>query len=353
MKKMSLKQKMHHLRRVKKNNKRKYRNTRPRGKRLPNLPIITAPQIFNISKKKTRRKLLSFISDIGRHVVTLKRDIYINLEDVEKLTPSATLLFISEVSRFIKLKDKKVKIRCLFPKNRKVKQVFKKLGLFRLLGKKCGVANSLATNIRHWQFATGSEAEGEKTEAILGSYDGKITTALNSKLYVGITEAMLNAHQHAYMEPRKDQLDNTITVKNWWMLSQEKDGFLYVAFCDLGVGIPETFPTKHPILWKELLNRLSPDDSIVIKEATGPKETSTKQQGRGHGLNQMVNSITNEHSGVIKIYSNKGMYKAEFNGKNSMGNFDKSINGTLIEWTIPITRQSENNYESSNHKHSL
>jgi len=356
MKKLSLKQKTHQLRRSKKINKRKFRNkNNKKEKETQYLPEFIVPQTLNISKNNSRKNLLRLIKDIGEHVVILKNDICINLKNVEQLRPSATLLFISELSRLIKLKDKKVKIHCVLPKSRKVKQVLKKIGLFKLLGEKCNVANSLADNIQYWQFATGSETEGEKTEAILGKYDGQITEALNSKLYVGLTEAMLNAHQHAYMEPRSDNLDKAITVKSWWMLSQEKDGFLYVVFCDLGIGIPETLPMKHPSAWQRLLLSLlggSPNDSIIIKEATALKKTSTNKKGRGHGLNQMVNSITNELNGIIRIYSNKGMFRTDFNGKSSMEDFVESINGTLIEWTIPITRQSEDNYESINHKHS-
>ncbi len=355
MKKLSLKQKTYHLRRSKKINKRKFRHRNNTKEETLHLPEFIVPQTLNISKNNSRKILVKLISEIGEQVVVLKNDICINLKNVEQLRPSATLLFISELSRLIKLKEKKVKIHCVLPKSRKVKQVFKKIGLFKLLGKKCNVANSLADNIQHWQFATGSETEGEKTEAILGKYDGQITATLNSKLYVGLTEAMLNAHQHAYLEPRKDNLDNAIKIKNWWMLSQEKDGFLYVVFCDLGIGIPETLPIKHPNVWQRLLLSLlgvSPNDSLIIKEATGLRKTGTNKKGRGHGLNQMVNSITNELNGVIRIYSNRGMYRIDFTKKSSMEDFDESINGTLIEWTIPITRQSEDNYESINYKHS-
>jgi hypothetical protein len=254
------------------------------------------------------------------------------------------------IHRITKLKDKNVKIRCILSTHRKVNQVFKKLGLFKLLGEPCKVADSLADNIQHWQFASGSNAEGEKTEAILGKYDGQIVERLTRKLYVGLTEAMLNAHQHAYTSARNDNLDPNVQVNNWWMLSQERGKFLYVAFCDLGVGIPETFPTTHPSVWNQILTlgQGSNNDGIVIKEATGLKKTGTDKKGRGHGLNQMVNTIANELHGTIKIYSNKGMYRAESNDKNSIENFDSSINGTIIEWTIPITSQQENYYETIN-----
>ncbi|SJM92553.1 hypothetical protein [Crenothrix polyspora] len=351
MKKPTFKQKIHYLRRLKRILKRHRKKSigRYTKKSISNLPVLSAPHTLSISKNSSRNQLLKLINDIGRHVIVLEKDICISLKNIEQLKPSATLLFIAEIDRFIKLKKPDVKIKCEFPINRKVKQVFKKLGFFKMLGKQCNVATSHANNIQYWQFASGLQAEGEKTEAILDKYDGKITEALNSKLYVGLTEAMLNSHQHAHLMPRKDNLDNNITVKNWWMLSQEKDGVLYVAFCDLGVGIPETIPIKHPILWKRILLQ-KPSDSLIVKEATALKKTSTNKQGRGHGLNQMINSITNELNGRIKIYSNRGVYTSS--GKNSMEDFKGSIHGTIIEWTIPIQRQEGKNYEQISNYHS-
>ncbi len=353
MKKMSFKQKLYQKRRIKKIDKKRCKSKRLDGIpwQFKNLQEFIAPHTFSIAKDDNARKnLLKFLKELGQQVVISKQSICLNLKNVEQLQPSATLLFVSELHRIAKLKDKNVKIRCVLSAHRKVNQVFDKLSLFKLLGKKCSIAPSLADNIQHWQFAYGSNAEGEKTDDILDRCDGRITKKLTSGLYVGLTEAMLNAHHHAYISPRNDNLDPNIKVNNWWMLSQEKDDFLYVAFCDLGVGIPETFPINHPRAWEKIVALVQGGnkDGVAIREATGLKKTGTNKKGRGYGLNQMVNAVANELHGIIKIYSNHGMYRAESKDKNSVQNFDTSINGTIIEWRIPIRPQQENHYETSN-----
>jgi hypothetical protein len=354
MKKTSSKQKLYQKRRAekiirKKCKSKKRKNNKPN--QLKNLQEFIAPHTFSISKEGNSRKiLLNLLGNLGEQVVLNKQSVCLNLKNVEQLQPSATLLFISELHRITKLKEKNVKIHCIFPNSRKVKQVFSKLNLFKFLGKPCNIVDSLAENIQHWQFAYGAKAEGEKTDVILDKYDGQITKRLTSGLYVGLTEAMANSHHHAYIRTRSDNLDPDKKVSNWWMLSQERGKFLYVAFCDLGVGIPETLPTTHPSLWQKIisLGQVTNNDGLTIKEATGLKMTGTDKKGRGYGLNQMVNTVANELQGIIKIYSNHGMYRAESNDKNFVENFDSSINGTIIEWTIPITPQQENHYETIN-----
>lgn len=353
MKKTSTKQKLHQKRRIRKIDKKRGKSKRLDGMpwQFKNLPEFIAPHTFSIAKDDNARKnLLKFLKEIGQQVVISRQSICLNLKNVEQLQPSATLLFVSELHRMTKLKDKNVKIRCILSAHRKVNQVFDKLSLFKFLGKRCNIAPSLADNIQHWQFAYGSNAEGEKTDEILDRYDGQITKKLTSGLYVGLTEAMLNAHHHAYISPRNDNLDPNIKVNNWWMLSQEKDDFLYVAFCDLGVGIPETLPNTHPNLYQKIiaLVQAGNKDGVAIREATGLKKTGTNKKGRGYGLNQMVNAVANELRGIIKIYSNHGMYRAESNDKNSVESFDSSINGTIIEWRIPIRPQQENHHEIIN-----
>ncbi|MGR8935923.1 MAG: hypothetical protein ACU837_16315 [Gammaproteobacteria bacterium] len=345
MKKLTKEGKRHQLICLKRNERYRLKKTR-KSKSLKkfrnqngnalNTTLFRAPPIITISDDKNRRFLLKFIDAIGREVINRHNSVHLDLYGVEKLHPSGILLFIAEIQRIVKLKQRTVTIRCIPPKRRIISQVLRKLDFFKIIRKSYSIAESTADNVKHWQFATGVETKGAETEPFLSQYDGKITPSLSKRLYVGITEAMLNAHNHAYIQERKDGLNASFQEKRWWMLSQERDGFLYVAFCDLGVGIPETLPIKHKSVWEKLFNLGKHSDAEIIEAATELKKTRTGRKNRGLGLNQMVTTVTKEFGGVIRIYSNSGLFNAKFSDVKEHRTFKDSIRGTLIEWQIPL-----------------
>lgn len=228
--------------------------------------------------------------------------------------------------------------------------MLQQIGVFRFLRYSKHVNVGMHDDVVHWRFATGHGAQGEKYEDILGSYDGRIAAALSSKLYEGLTEAMTNAHHHAYIASRQDGLEVQEDIKDWWMFSQERNGQLHVVFCDLGVGIPETLSEKHPSTWRKLLAAFGADgvdDAKVIREATKLERSRTGQHYRGRGLCQMVKAVTNNFHGSISIYSNRGCYIVHSREREKLVTHDKSILGTIIAWAVPIPKQ-ENVYEAQN-----
>ncbi|TAN46789.1 MAG: ATP-binding protein [Methylococcaceae bacterium] len=303
---------------------------------------FVAPPLMDIRKAKPRSKLLAFIKRLRIAIITKGGHVCIDFSNTEKLVASGTLLFVAELRRSISLAKHKTRVSCIPPKKRLIAQVFQQVGVFRLVGYRKKINIGQHDDVVHWCFATGHGAEGEKFDDILGNYDGRIATALSRKLYQGITEAMTNAHHHAYISPRQDGLLVDRQVRDWWMFSQEKDDYLHVVFCDLGVGIPETLPRKHPSIWQKLLETLvasNVDDARVIQEATKLEKSRTEQHHRGRGLGQMVKAVTENFHGSIDIYSNQGRYTVSAGRQDKLRNYESSILGTLISWTIPISKR--------------
>lgn len=245
-----------------------------------------------------------------------------------------TLLFMSELRRLIKHTGGQVKFTFKAPKSGKICQVLQQIGFCDLLGVKSHV-EPVDDDVVSWRYAHGSQVEGNKYEDILGEYDGEIAPALQEKLFTGITEAMTNVANHAYDLKRDDKLDVDDNSKEWWMFSQEKDGYLSVVFCDLGAGIPRTLPIKHPNLWQRIIRIGKSTDGEAIDYAVRDSKSRTHEAHRGHGLGQITRVIESIHGAEVAILSNKGTY-SHVGGKKRIASYSHSILGTLICWKVPL-----------------
>lgn len=307
------------------------------SKRTKITPIrLVAPSIFCIHEQKNRANLISFFRELRSNVVQKKAPVLIDFSSTTKMVASGALLFVAELRRAHSLTAGKVQIRCLPPHNTKAWQVLEQINVLSLL--KCRKrVKPVDDDVVHWRFAWGDKVLGEKYDDILGHYDGKLTEAISKGLYHGLTEAMTNCRQHAYIGSRRDELNIPSEPTNWWMFSQEKDNFLTVVFCDLGIGIPNTLPIKKPELWQRLiqtfLGRIS--DGLAIREAIKDSLSRTGKSYRGKGLRQLLEAVQLSNNGILMVYSNNGLYTYA-SGKENNYDYKESISGTLIAWKIPI-----------------
>lgn len=299
---------------------------------------ISAPAEFNLMDTGKRKTLLNFLKKIRDVTVKQNKCVLIDFSGTRRMLAAGTLLFRAELHRLIKALPFSIKLRCMPPHNARASEVLTQVGIYDLLNYKNKISPQLP-DVINWRVAVGAGAVGEKYDDILGSYDGIISGRLQEGLYLGLTEAMTNAQHHAYLEPRKDGLNLQSEDKDWWMFSQEKDNMLYVVFCDLGVGIPETLPQLHPSVWDRLKSKVGlPLDSQIIAEAVKESRTRTHKHFRGKGLKQLVSVIESSNDGVVVIHSNRGCYTIRGN-KESLINFNDSILGTIITWSLPITSE--------------
>lgn len=294
---------------------------------------IKAPEIFTIGDKIHRARLLRFLKRLREALLLSKEAVRIDFSTTKKMYADGTLLFYAELSRINRLKSG-VDVKCLPPRNEKVAQVLKQVGIFDLVGYRRKIETT-HDDVIHWRSANGHEVIGEKFDEVLGQYDGQITDALSKNLYLGFTEAMTNCHHHAYIGVRPDGLHIAQEPKEWWMFSQERDGVLTVVFCDLGIGIPGTLPIKKPTLWQRIQSFGSKLDAHAIQEAIGESRTRTGLHHRGKGLKQLVDVTARVVGGEVNIFSNKGRFTLK-SGTESISQFKDDIFGTLIIWQVPI-----------------
>lgn len=304
---------------------------------LPKYSIIKAPFEFEILSENLRKITLSHLDKIRTLVNSGCRKVWIDFSETRKFSAGAAILLYAELARLIENVEN-LRIRSTLPKSDKAAQVLQQIGLSRLLRTK-NRTECLDGDVVNWRSARGQGALGEKYDEILGFYDGRITESLQTELYTGITEAMTNAHQHAYISPRGDGIATGSDYRPWWMFSQEKDGKLSVVFCDLGVGIPASLPHTRPRLW-QLMDRFNMNEGRQIEGAVRDSKTRTKKHHRGKGLRQIIETISSCKGGKALILSNKGWYSIK-SGKPDSGNFGDSIMGTVIFWQMPLPLRSE------------
>jgi len=286
---------------------------------------------------RPRHELLTFLAEVRERLVVDRVPLEVDFTLTQRMLAGGTLLFLAELHRCKEMLDGYLRVRCILPRNVKVAQVLKQIGILALLNCHKKIAPTFS-DVIHWRYALGHQVEGEKYINILGSYEGRVAETLLSSLFKGVTEAMTNCHHHAYIGIRPDGLNYQDQKRNWWMFSQERNGYLSVVFCDLGVGIPTTVPAKKPGVWKKLLSMgKAGSDSSIIEEAVQDAISRTGKGYRGKGLKQLIDAVRAYDDGNLIILSNRGSYMFT-NAKVQLRDYGNSIFGTLIQWRVPITR---------------
>jgi DNA-binding Lrp family transcriptional regulator len=297
---------------------------------------LTIPETVCISLEKHRTPLLRSLRKLREKVFINKIHVRLNFSGTTKLIPDGAIILLAELTRIIELKNPNVSISCIPARNDKVNQALTQIGLYKLLGKKHH-STPKDHDVIKWRVACGHDADGERYDDVLGHYDGEITTKMQSKLFIGITESMTNTKQHAHEASRDDEsgVSAEDDLKNWWMFSQEKDGSLHVVFCDLGIGIPRSLPLGKRRAIVRLFDQATTKDSTYIATAVEDSESRTKQSHRGKGLAQLVRIAESFDGAKLLIHSNKGWYNAS-NGESNASDFKDSILGTVILLQVPL-----------------
>lgn len=297
--------------------------------------FVYAPEGFSLSKQKDRKKLTRFLSKL-RGACKEDSQVTVDFTHTKRITAEATLLVYAEIHRILNCVDGVV-LNGVAPKNNTAAQAMKKVGLLKMLKTSLKYRKEAENkNVANWNSAYGEDVDGEKSDSIISAYNGVIAESLTSELYKKITEAMTNVSHHAYIEERYDGLSFLNDKKPWWIFSQELDGYLTVAFCDLGIGIPRSLPIRRPNVWEKIKSwGESVKDSTVIYEAIRDSKTRTGQSYRGKGLNQIVETVRSFDTGAVRIYSNKGCYVSE-KGIAQKKDYTDSILGTVISWRVPL-----------------
>ncbi|MBS9585787.1 ATP-binding protein [Morganella morganii] len=269
-----------------------------------------------------------------KELVLSKQKILLNFDRTRKITASAMISFISEVSLLCELNKNEKYITFSHPKNEKMESILKQVGFYDLLNKPKRKTKEY-DDVSYWNYASGINTDSKRLADNMDDLEKKLSELAQRKLYKGFTEAMANCVEHAYYA--------TNEPTRWWAFSGIKNNKLIVVICDKGIGIPNSLPltrTEEIIdKVKKILGLSKLNDSALIKIAAMMGRTRTEKGHRGKGLKDIKSIIDVLNEGSLTIHSNFGYYT--YYRKNGHLNDKKkeqktSVNGTIVEWAIPI-----------------
>ena len=342
---LSNKREKKHLKRTEPlNNRRK-----PKKTLIHSSDILKAPEVFELIKSRHHKKLLEFIGKLRDKVLIQKKKVIIDFSSTKRMVVCGTLLFFSELHRIERELGSLNLVSCITPQDETASQVLKHLGILKMLNNNCSITPE-RSDVINWKTASGEITDATKVGQILEE-QSKLPKEKSKKLYRGVSEAMTNVSQHAYLNLRDDGA-KIVGDKGWWMFCREEEDHISVAFCDLGVGIPITLPktiedNKEESLFKTILQTLfgsdkdKYSDGELIRAAIEIKRSRTQKRHRGKGLLDMIKAIDNTQGGRLTILSNKGCYLYNLDNtipSEDVKNYKDSIFGTLIIWSLPISR---------------
>lgn len=335
--------------------------------------VATFMERFRASAHDNLKKWISR----GRPKHHMRRvNAWFDLATIERITPSAALIFTAEYDRIRRLTGRKMFAINVEKWHPEVASVFQQLGLFELLEidsvVKSEIENNLDENlfvlpIRSGDRVLGAEAsqlnneladvaiEVARSSVVLEVGNCQPSSSVENDneawleraagIYGILVEAMDNVIAHAY----PSDVDYKYPIfRRWWMTAaiDRSDCKLTVAIFDQGVSIPVSLPHWRGYgRVKRVLRRVlgmehdpadRSHDGEAIRLAARVAVSSTDLEHRGKGLAVMQEFIDECRDGRLRIISRSGEYRY-FKGQKPLINVhDVMIGGTLLEWEIRL-----------------
>lgn len=269
-----------------------------------------------------------------REVSNNKKRLFINMKYLTYITPEAALVLVSELDRLCNLHKTKIGVYDFNKWNNEIKNIFNDIGMYDFLNiklsrKEKGYIRPNNSNIKYLKFKSGTSGNEARKLQIVNEMESLINeNGISGKktLKVGITEAILNTHHHAY--PDDFMNNSTYKLKKWWLLGyiNINDNNIKIIIYDQGKTIPKTLDLKKYFI-------MNKDDAEKIRIAVETSESSTKLKNRGKGLKSIKKYAKKSDDGELVIISGKGYYKYTKNNDDIESKLlNNDLKGTLISW---------------------
>ena len=219
----------------------------------------------------------------------------------------------------------------------------------------CQPPESDALNENPWDFISGTNADGALVDGLLSKYRSHGYEGPDSGLYDVVTEALTNVRQHAYKDSHIEP-----ALHKWWMLAKQEPhadnsgGDLYIAIYDIGVGIQASLREKLRTgeqlleLGDEIMQKLRLSgsrrvlDRLLLSRAVEHRRSRTGATFRGYGLLEMRDYVLKTKNGRLYIVSGNSQHSTlASTQRSSCISCDSPLLGTLILWSIPLTKQEQ------------
>lgn len=318
--------------------------TPPKGPPRPGWTDLATPADLDLNQH--RDASCAFIQRIGERVRQGQR-LRLVFDECKTIRLSALVLLLAQIHK-LQIEFGDGVITSTYPPNPKIERFLADIGFYELLHvkrrKNVAAHSRLTRFIRFKSEQKPNSAEIPKLRTELLGKDLKMPGAIARLIFRALSEAMTNVNHHAY---KTKPLILPGLEGRWWMAASlsARTSLFTLAFYDAGVGIPKTLPRKYPLEKirgiLSLLPGVDPDDGQMIHAAMGLGRTRTEQTNRGKGLMDLVKLIDTVGAGAVHIHSLHGAYAYAPRVENHR-NHEGFVEGTLIEWQLPLDKALEN-----------
>jgi hypothetical protein len=309
-------------------------------------PWTDVPVPSDLNLAQNRDDTCEFIQAVRAGVLGGTR-LRLIFNDCKSIRLSALVLLLAQIHK-LRLEFGEDHITGTYPDNARVERLLTDSGFFKLLQvksrKTINVNSKLTRFIRFKSDQKPNSAEIPNLRNELLGDDLQMPTVIAKRIFRALSEAMTNVNHHAY---KTKSIRISSSGGRWWMVANlsARNSLFTLAFYDAGVGIPKTLPRKYTIEKirgvLSLLPGIHPDDGQMIRAAMELGRTRTDASNRGLGLMDLTKLIDSAGSGSMQIYSRNGSYSYT-PSREHHANHEGFVEGTLIEWQLPIDKALEN-----------
>ncbi|MFZ7186324.1 hypothetical protein ACLSY8_00050 [Avibacterium avium] len=305
---------------------------------------LHCPNIFAFSEANriVREESINFINNLENNFLKGSNLIIDLSKTIEAYADSTLVLFaqIHSMRYRNKYKKRPLSIDIIYPNkenNREGYAIFISTGLHTALEASNNEDIEALSNRRN--FYQSGDVECLDT-MILNNWDMISSEKINDEqkflLHQGVSEAILNVRNHAYIN--KQALRNKIGRGRWWQCSwyQESQRTFVFLIYDMGCGILGSYPE----------NTLSDKDRLKEAMTEGYTRYNNRKRGKGsENIKQVINRDVETE--ILTVYTNRLIYYYQYsNGITSdiciESQVPSSIRGTLIMWTLTLSKEKNN-----------
>jgi len=324
------------------------RAARPHGQHatryVPPGELIVAPTKFDLTLG-SGAEVIKFLRAVAARVLDAGLPVRLNFRNTETFMAPAAILLFAELDRVISLSTLPKPITLVDPFRRRPREVMKQIGLYELTGDKCDTVPA-REDVVYWKTSKGATQSGDRLailEAVAARANREHARHVEvSGIWRGVSEAVANVVDHAYLVPRADGFAGLPETK-WWMFTQVRAPFFTAAVCDLGCGYRATVYRTVPATFFNSVRaafRGSNPDALAIHAAMEYGRSGTSESHRGKGSRDALSLVAKHGEGEVVIMSNTGwmryVYKNGARVAEQEGTLNIDVKGTIIWWKLPI-----------------
>ncbi|MFA0263180.1 hypothetical protein AB4497_12045 [Vibrio cyclitrophicus] len=297
-----------------------------------------APKTLCVYSDAHRANTLSYLGYIEHQVLVERKNILVDLSEVEMVTAAASLLLFSYVNRAHLLTGSIATIGFIFPKqsdNEEGHRWVVKTGLSRAL--KSGTLDKLDSLVIDQQFFQSSATPEIHlfTTIEMLQERAQLDYEQFSLLTSAISEAMLNVKHHAYLSDRFAEFVSLLGQR-WWQCAwfdSERNSIVFIIY-DFGLGVYESYTGSRSF------NAGTQDQNSSVQEAFQQGRSRLGWSGRGNGSQDIKRPVFEANSGCYEellVYTGNVRYEYTSDHSEQVREVVRAseyMPGTLIQWEL-------------------